>query len=79
MAVWLMRRLPCADPVYTADGIAIAIEGDVVAPPLGEELTLSRADIIDAGRVGAPTHDRRNDVLCTRERKQAPIHGGAIG
>jgi hypothetical protein len=44
-----------------------------------EEFTLSRAEIAtDAGSVGTPTNDRRDNVLRTRERAHALNHGGAI-
>jgi hypothetical protein len=47
--------------------------------PLCEEFALFRAEItIDAGRLGTPTNDRRNNVLRARERAHALNHGGAI-
>ena len=46
---------------------------------LCEEFTLSCAEIAaDAGSVGTPTNDRRDNVLRTRERAHALNHGGAI-
>jgi hypothetical protein len=79
MAVWFMRRLQCADTIQTADGIAMTIGNDLIAPLRCEESTLFRAEIAtDAGRVGTPTNDRRDNVLRTGERAQALNHGGAI-
>lgn len=47
--------------------------------PLCEEFTLFPAEIAtDAGRLGTPTNDRRNNVLRTRGRARALNHGGAI-
>ena len=44
-----------------------------------EEFALFSAEIAtDAGRLGTPTNDRRNNVLRTRERAHALNHGGAI-
>ena len=46
---------------------------------LSEEFTLFRAEIAaDAGRVGTPTNDRRDNVLRTRKRAHALNHGGAM-
>ena len=46
---------------------------------LCEEFTLFRAGIAtDAGRVGTPTDDRRDNVLRTRERAHALNHGGTM-
>jgi hypothetical protein len=43
-----------------------------------EQFTLFHAKIAtDAGSVGPPTNDRRNNVLRTRERAHALNHGGA--
>jgi hypothetical protein len=43
---------------------------------LCEEFALLRAEIAtDAGRVGTPTNDRRDNVLRTRERAHASNHG----
>ncbi|WP_029584799.1 hypothetical protein [Bradyrhizobium sp. URHD0069] len=84
MAVWFTRWLQCADTILAdtilaADGIAITIGNDVIAPLLCEKFTLLRAEIvIDAGRVGTPTNDRRDNVLRTRGRAHALNHGGAI-
>ena len=73
-----MRWLQCADTIQTADGIAITIGNDVVAPLLCEKFTLSRAEIATDAGMGTPTNDRRNNVLRTRERAHALNHGGAI-
>ena len=55
MAVWFMRWLQCADTIQTADGIAITIGNDVIAPLLWEEFTLFRAEIAtDAGSLRTP-------------------------
>jgi hypothetical protein len=79
MAVSFMRRLLCADPIQSADGIAVTIGNDLIARLLCEEFTLSRAEIaVDAGRVATPTNNRRDDMLRTRDRAQASIHGDAI-
>jgi hypothetical protein len=78
MAVWFMRWLQCADTIQTADGIAITIGNDVIAPLLCEEFTLFRAEIATDAGVATPTIDRRNNVLRTRERAHALNHGGAI-
>jgi hypothetical protein len=79
MAVWFMRLLQCAETIQTADGIAITLGNDVIAPLLRKEFTLFRAEIAaDAGRVGTPTNDCRDNVLHTRERAHALNHGGAI-
>jgi len=44
-----------------------------------EEFTSFRAEIAtDAGSVGIPTNDRRDNVLRTRECARALNHGGAI-
>jgi hypothetical protein len=44
-----------------------------------EAFTLFHAEITaDAGRLGTPTNDRRNNVLRTRERARALQRGGAI-
>jgi hypothetical protein len=40
-----MRGLQCADPIQTADGIAIAGGNDVVAPLRCDEFTRFRAEI----------------------------------
>jgi hypothetical protein len=46
---------------------------------LCEEFTLSRAAIAtDAGSVGTPANDRRDNVPRTQERAHALNHGGAI-
>jgi hypothetical protein len=74
-----MRWLQCADTIQTADGIAITIGNDVVAPLLREEFTLFRAEIATgAGSVGTPTNDRRDTALRARQRAHALNHGGAI-
>ena len=49
------------------------------ALPLCEQYTLSRAAIAtDAGSVGKPANDRRDNVPLTQERAHALNHGGAI-
>ena len=46
---------------------------------LCEEATLFHVDIAsDAGSVGTPTNDRRDNVLRTRERAHALNYGDAI-
>jgi hypothetical protein len=45
MAVGFIRWLQCADAIPIADGIAITIGNDVIAPLRREEFTLSRAAI----------------------------------
>ena len=74
-----MRRLQCADTMQTADGIAITIGDDVVAPRRYEEFTQVSAEIAtDAETVGTPTNHRRDNVLRARERAHALNHGDAI-
>ena len=73
-----MRLLQCADTIQTADGIAITIGNDVVAPLRCEEFTLSRAEIATDAGMGTPANDRRNHVLRTRERAHALNHAAAI-
>jgi hypothetical protein len=51
MAVWFTRWLQCADTILAdtmlaADGIAITIGNDVIAPLLCEKFTLFRAEIV---------------------------------
>jgi hypothetical protein len=78
MAIF-MRGLRCADTIQTANGIAMRVGSDVIAPVLCEEFTLFRAEIrTDAARVGTPTNDRRDTALRTRQRAHALNHGGAI-
>jgi hypothetical protein len=51
----------------------------LAALPLCEQYTLSRAAIAtDAGSVGKPANDRRDNVPRTQERAHALNHGGAI-
>jgi hypothetical protein len=79
MAVGFIRWLQCADTMQAADGIAITIGNDVIAPLRGEEFALFHAEIAtDVGRVATPTNDRRDNVLRTRERAHALDYGGAI-
>jgi hypothetical protein len=78
MAVGFLRWLRRADTIQAADGIAIAIGNDVIAPLRDEELTLFRAEIADAAGVGTPTNDCRNNALRARGRADALSHGGAI-
>ena len=78
MAVGLLRWLRCADTIQTADGIAITIGNDVLAPLRREEFTLFRAEIATGAGVGTPTNDRRNNLSRTRERAHALSYGGAI-
>jgi hypothetical protein len=78
MAVGFIRWLQCADTIQAADGIAITIGNDVIAPLRGEEFTLFGAEIATDAGVGTPTNDCRNNVLRTRERAHALSHGGAI-
>jgi hypothetical protein len=78
MAVGFLRWLRRADTIQTADGIAITIANDVIAPLRGEELTLFRAEIATDAGVATPTNDCRNNVLSTRGRAHALSHGGAI-
>ena len=61
-----------------ADGIAITIGNDVIAPLRREEFTPSRAGIATGAGVKTSTNDRRNNVLRTREHAHALYHGGAI-
>jgi hypothetical protein len=65
MAAQFMRRLRRADTrrgfVQIADGIAVAIGHNGIAPLLREEFTLSRAEIA--------TEAGRYDVLRTRRRR----------
>ena len=50
-----MRGLQCGDPIQTADGIAIAMGNDVVAPLHCEEFTRFRAEIaLDAETLATP-------------------------
>jgi hypothetical protein len=78
MAVGFVRWLQCADTIPTADGIAITIGNDVIAPLRREEFTPSRAGIATGAGVKTSTNDRRNNVLRTREHAHALHHGGAI-
>jgi hypothetical protein len=48
MAVGFIRWLQCADTIPTADGVAMTIGNDVIAPPRREEFTPSRAGIAPA-------------------------------
>jgi hypothetical protein len=76
-----MRCLQCADPIQTADGIAIAGGNDAVAPLRCEEFTRFRAEIAtDAETAGTPENEdvRRDSALRTRERAHALNHGDAI-
>jgi len=78
MAVGFIRWLRCADTIQTADGIAITVGNDVIAPLRDEALTLFRAAITTGAGVGTPTNDCRNNVLRARGRAPALSHGGAI-
>ncbi|MEA2854809.1 MAG: hypothetical protein QOE02_4830 [Rhodospirillaceae bacterium] len=78
MAVGFIRWLQCADTMQAADGIAITIGNDVIAPLRGEEFTLFRAEIATGAGAGTPTNDCRNNVLRARERTHALSCGGAI-
>ena len=74
-----MRWPQCADAIQTADGIAITIGDDVVAPLRYEEFTQVSAEIATgAETVGTPTNDRRDNVLRTRQRAHALSHADAI-
>ena len=78
MAVGFIRWLQRADTIQTADGIAITIGNDVIAPLRREELTLFRAEIATDTGLATPTNDCRNNVLSTREGAHALSCGGAI-
>jgi hypothetical protein len=78
MAVGFIRWLQCADTMQAADGIAITIGNDVIAPLRGEEFTLFRAEIATGAGVGTPTNDCRNNVLRARGRAHVLSCGGAI-
>jgi hypothetical protein len=78
MAVGFLRWLRRADTIQAADGIAIAIGNDVIAPLRHEELTLFRAEIAADAGAGTPTNDCRNNALRARGRAPALSHGGAI-
>jgi hypothetical protein len=74
-----MRWLQCADPIQTADGIAMAIGNDVIAPLRCEEFTQVSAEIAPgAETAGTPENNRRDNVLRTRERAHALNYGDAI-
>jgi hypothetical protein len=73
-----MRWLQCADTIQAADGLAMTIANDVIAPLRCEEITLFRAEIAAGAGAGTPTNDHRNNVLRTRERAHALNHGDAI-
>jgi hypothetical protein len=78
MAVGFIRWLQCADTIPTADGVAMTIGNDVIAPPRREEFTPTRAGIAPRRWRETSTNDRRNNVLRTREHAHALHHGGAI-
>jgi hypothetical protein len=74
-----MRWLQCADPIQTADGTAIAIGDDVVAPLRYEEFTQVSAEIASGAETfGTPENDRRDNVWRTRGRAHALNRGDAI-
>ena len=64
--------------IQTADGIAVTIRNDVIAPLFCKEFTLFRAEIGTGAGVGTPINDRRNNELRMRERAHALSCGGAI-
>jgi hypothetical protein len=74
-----MRGLQCGDPIQIADGIAILIGNDAVAPLACEEFTRLRAEIA-ARRQNRDNakNDCRDNVLRTRARAHALNHGDAI-
>jgi hypothetical protein len=74
-----MRGLQCGDPIQTADGVAILIGNDVVAPLACEEFTRFRAEIA-AWRQNRDNaqNDCRDNVLRTLARAHALNHGDAI-
>jgi hypothetical protein len=76
MAVGFIRWLQYADTIPTADGIAMTIGNDVIAP-LRREDPVSRRNRHRRWRETS-TNDRRNNVLRTREHAHALHHGGAI-
>ena len=78
MAVGFIGWLRRADTIQAADGIAVTIGNDVIAPLRDEELTLFRAEIAADAGVGTLTNDCRNNVLRARGRAHASSHGGAI-
>jgi hypothetical protein len=77
MAVGFIRWLQCADTIPTADGIAITIGNDVIAPLRREEFTLSRAGIATGAGV---KHQQMivETTCCARENMHALHHEGAI-
>ena len=78
MAVGILRWLRRADTIQAADGIAITIGNDVIAPLRHEELTLFRAEIAADAGVGTLTNDCRNNALRARGHAPALSDGGAI-
>jgi hypothetical protein len=75
----VLRWLQCTDTIQAADGIAILIGNDVVAPPCREQFARFRADIAtDAETLATPTNHRRPNMVRTRARAHALNHGDAI-
>lgn len=72
MAVWLIRRLRCADMLRSADGIAIGIGQDFSRRP-SRPFTLSPAEKSHQRRKAANSylHDDRDNVLHARARGHA--------
>jgi hypothetical protein len=75
----VLRWLQCTDTIQAADGIAILIGNDVVAPPCREQFARFRADITtDAETVATPTNHRRANTVRTRACARAWNHGDTI-
>jgi hypothetical protein len=67
-----LRWLQCTDTIQAADGIAILIGNDVVAPPCCADIAT------DAETVATPTNHRRANMVRTRARAHAWNHGDTI-
>jgi hypothetical protein len=61
-----MRRLQCADPIQTVDGIAILIGSDV-APLACEEFTRFRAEIVPGAETAGTLKMIVETTRCARE------------
>jgi hypothetical protein len=62
-----LRWLQCTDTIQAADGIAILIGNDVIAPRPCEQFVRFRADIAtDAETVATPTNHRRANMVRAR-------------